>query len=103
MNTLAGTISASLFLLSSSMAFGQPDAQSQNITCQPSGYDIILHNSGSAPIAEGTMIEWSVPFARMEGSHHLLEQLEPGQKAFLTGVLGSNFLSSSVSCQVVIS
>lgn len=70
------------------------------LTCQVSGYDVILINGGTEPIAVGTEVKWSVPFARQEGTHTLEKDLEPGSMAFLSGALGSSFLDSSTPCEI---
>lgn len=70
------------------------------LTCQVSGYDVILINGGAETIAEGTEIEWSVPFARQEGVHILDRDLEPEAMVFLSGALGSSFLESSTPCEI---
>lgn len=69
------------------------------VTCTVSGYDVILHNNGTDPIASGASVDWSVPFARKDGSHVFTKDLEPEGRVFLTGALGSNFLSSKAECE----
>jgi hypothetical protein len=64
-----------------------------------SGYDVIVHNTGTEAIASGRSVEWSVPFARVDGVHVLTSDLEPGARVFLAGALGSNFLSSKAACE----
>ena len=77
-------------------------AEPSGVTCTVSGYDVIIHNKGDAPIASGASVQWSVPFARKEGSHALIKDLEPGGRVFLAGALGSNFLSSKAECEATL-
>lgn len=72
------------------------------VACTVSGYDVIIRNNGTDPIASGASVEWSVPFARKEGSHALTKDLEAGGRVFLAGALGSNFLSSKVECEATL-
>lgn len=72
------------------------------VACTVSGYDVIIRNNGTDPIASGASVEWSVPFARKEGSHALTKDLEPGGRIFLAGALGSNFLSSKAECEATL-
>lgn len=84
-------------LLVSGAALAQEPADG-GVACSVSGYDVIIRNTGTDPIASGASVNWSVPFARVEGSHALTAVLDPGGRVFLTGALGSNFLSSSAEC-----
>ncbi len=76
--------------------------ESAGVACTVSGYDVIIRNNGTDPIASGASVEWSVPFARKEGSHALTKDLEPGGRVFLAGALGSNFLSSKAQCEATL-
>jgi hypothetical protein len=90
-------VAVTLGLLVSGAALAQEPADG-GVACSVSGYDVIIRNTGTDPIASGMAVNWSVPFARVEGSHALTAVLEPGGRVFLTGALGSNFLSSSAEC-----
>jgi hypothetical protein len=81
----------------------QEPAAPGTVVCTVSGYDVIIHNKGGDPIASGASVEWSVPFARMDGIHVLTKDLELGGRMFLTGALGSNFLSSEAECEASLS
>ena len=102
MAKIAKAIVLSIFFLFSNKASAQIFDDSREIICQTSGYDVIIFNHGSNAIAAGTQLRWSVPFARMQGDHTLDSALEPGQRAFLTGVLGSSFLGSATQCEVAL-
>jgi hypothetical protein len=80
--------------LAQEVAGGDPAA----LTCTVLGYDVIIRNPGSDPIGSGASLEWSVPFARMEGSHVLTAELEPEGRLFLSGILGSNYLDAGAEC-----
>lgn len=79
-------------------ALAQQEPFNAGVACSVSGYDVIIRNTGTEPIASGSAVNWSVRFARMEGSHVLTAVLEPGGRVFVNGALGSNFLSSSAEC-----
>lgn len=70
------------------------------IICQVEGYDVALINRSEAPVAQGTIIHWSVPFARMDGSHVLLRPLTPGRLVMIGGALGSSYLGPETECHV---
>ena len=72
------------------------------LVCTVSGYDVIIRNNGTDPIASGASVEWSVPFARRDGNHVLTKDLVPGGRVFLNGALGSNFLSSKSACEAML-
>ena len=69
------------------------------VACEVAGYDVIIVNQGSGPIPAGTKVEWSVPFAREQGELSLTKALEPDRPVFLTGALGSSYLTSDTDCQ----
>lgn len=94
---LAG-VTVTFALLAASSALAQEEPADAGVACSVSGYDVIIRNEGTDPIASGASVNWSVPFARMEGSHVLTAVLDPGGRVFLTGALGSNFLSSDAEC-----
>ncbi|GLQ53955.1 hypothetical protein [Devosia nitrariae] len=110
--TLSAGVAVTLWLLVSGAALaqepagdapaattpGQQEPGDPGVVCSVSGYDVIIRNTGTDPIASGAAVNWSVPFARVEGSHALTAVLDPGGRVFLTGALGSNFLSSSAEC-----
>jgi hypothetical protein len=77
----------------------QEAGAAEAVDCNVSGYDVIVHNRGADPIASGASVLWSVPFARKDGNHVLTEELEPGGRVFLTGALGSDFLSAEAECE----
>jgi len=68
------------------------------IACSVSGYDLIIENTGTEPIASGASVEWSVPFAREAGNHVLTATLEPGGRVFLSGILSPSYLDSGKEC-----
>jgi hypothetical protein len=80
------------------VAQGEGGGEPAVLTCAVSGYDVIIRNIGAEPIASGASVVWSVPFARMEGSHVLTAELEPEGRLFLSGVLGSNYLDPGAEC-----
>ncbi len=83
---------------------GPACAQAQGATepvvaCEVAGYDVIIVNQGSGPIPAGTKVQWSVPFAREQGELSLTRALEPERPVFLTGALGSSYLTADTDCQ----
>ncbi len=110
MSKLVTVAMASLSVLALSTAFAQagntgiggPTAGNINpgilqvrpaIACQVSGTpsefpdDVMIFNKGLGPIAAGTKVHWSVPFANKQGNYTLAAALQPGKGVFLAGVL----------------
>lgn len=100
LSALPPGVTVALGLLIAGAALAQQEPADPSVACRVSGYDVIIRNTGTEPIASGVSVDWSVPFARMEGSHVLTAVLDPGARVFLNGALGSNFLSSSAECVV---
>lgn len=69
------------------------------IVCTVAGYDVIIHNTGTDPIVSGTPVDWSVPFARKQGSHLLTGELEPGGRVFLSGILSPSWMEPGGDCE----
>lgn len=84
------------------VVIAQDAADESPVRCKVSGYDVIVYNEGTEPVPLGTVIAWSVPFARMEAEHTLTADLEPGDRVFLSGALGASFLGSSTPCSLTI-
>src|SRR5687767_6883704 len=98
-----GLVVSSAVLAQEGVAPVEPaPADASGVACTVSGYDVIIRNNGTDPIASGASVAWFVPFARMDGSHTLTKGLEPGGRVFLAGALGSNFLSSKAECEVTL-
>lgn len=75
------------------------DGAAAPVTCQVAGYDVVIVNSGPAPLLAGTAIAWEVRFARMAGVHDLAADLAPGAVHILTGALGSSYLGTRTPCR----
>jgi hypothetical protein len=88
---------AALLLLAAAGAAAQT-ADAPPATCRVDGYDVVLINTGTDPLPQGTGFGWSVPFARAEGVHVLEGDLAPGRVIVLTGALGSSFLRTTTEC-----
>jgi hypothetical protein len=84
------------------LVFDAASAQTTVVACEVAGYDVIIRNPGSEPIAAGTKVDWSVPFARKDGKHSLDAPLQPGETIFLSQALGSTFLSAKRACEASI-
>lgn len=97
-SVVAGTMIAGLF---AGPALAQAPAE-PGVVCGVSGYDVIVRNEGTEPVAAGTVINWSVKMSRSEGEHTLAEPLEPAGRVFLSGVLGSSFLGSKTACELTV-
>lgn len=85
--------------LASSSAALAADAPS-GLSCRVEGYDVALLNHGDAPVAEGTVVHWSVPFARAQGSYEFLRPLAPGGIVMIGGALGSSYLGPGTDCRI---
>ena len=70
------------------------------VTCKVEGYDVVLVNGGDSALPAETVLDWSVPFARAEGSHRLERALDPGRIVVLTGALGSSYLGTRTRCLI---
>ncbi len=101
MSRLAKSLIVLFSVMSPQTALGSEEAPSRAaLICQVSGYDLLVVNSSDKSLRAGTSLHWSVPFARMQGRHALRQDLQPGGRAFLAGVLGSNHLDGRQSCTV---
>jgi len=74
------------------------EAQRTSIECSADGYEVLLTNSTPDGIEVGQSIKWNVPFVRKSGVHGLDKTLEPGESLFISGALGSDYLSSPQPC-----
>lgn len=101
MSRLAKTLIVLFSVMSPQTSLGSAETPSRpGLTCQVSGYDLLVVNASDESFRAGTSLHWSVPFARMQGKHELTQDLQPGARAFLAGVLGSNHLDGRRSCTV---
>lgn len=66
--------------------------------CEAAGYDVLLSNTGAETLAAGTTVAWTVDFVRRSGRFTLERDLAPGESVFVSGALGSDYLSSPASC-----
>ena len=87
-----------LAVLGAGAAQAEEAAIDEGLTCQVSGYDVVLLNGGPEAIGEGTEVVWNVPFARKDGRHVLTRPLEAGGTVFLSGVLGASYLDPKKPC-----
>jgi hypothetical protein len=69
------------------------------VGCEVSGYEVILINGGPVALEPGTLVRWSVPFARNSGEVTLERSLEPGAFLMLPAALGSIFLTPQTPCE----
>lgn len=91
-------VALGVVLVSSSAALA--DDAPDRVSCRVEGYDVALINNGEEALAEGTIIHWSVPFARADGRHELVRPLEPGRLVMIGGALGSSYLDPQTECHV---
>lgn len=83
--------------------FAQPaDSPEPSVHCDVAGYDILITNSAPKLIAAGTVLNWSVRFARSSGKVEVAKDMKTGDTIFLTGVLGSSYLRPGTPCQAFI-
>jgi hypothetical protein len=68
------------------------------IACDAEGYDVMLTNESDETLPPGTRISWNVRFVRHSGEIVLEESVAPGGGRFISGALGSDYLSSPQSC-----
>lgn len=71
------------------------------ITCRADGYEVLLTNDTDGEIAAGQVIEWTVRFVRKSGSLELEEALPAGESLFISGALGSDYLSAPQPCEAM--
>ena len=69
-----------------------------DLTCSADGYDVLITNSSLFPLEAGTVIIWDVDFVRHSGELTLEDVLEPGDSIFVSGAVGSDYLSSPQPC-----
>lgn len=72
------------------------------LDCTAAGYDVLIANSGSEILQPGTSILWNVKFARRVGVFVLPDVLAPGDDAFISGAMGSDYLSSPHTCTATV-
>lgn len=98
MSKLVKLATIALSALTPSTAFAQADNNTlPAVACEVSGYDVIIRNAGAGPIAAGTMLGWSVPFARRQGDLTLASALPPGEVVFVSNILGT-YLGTKTPC-----
>lgn len=96
-----GILAAAACLLAPVVPLAQEGGEpAPRIVCSVAGYDVLIENLGGTPVAAGTEIHWSVPFARRDGVHRFDEPLEPGGRVFLSTALGATFLDPGRPCEV---
>ena len=82
---------------------GSIAAESEHfLECTAAGYDILITNSGSSELPPGTGIRWHVRFARRTGDFVVEDALAPEANVFVSGALGSDYLSSPQPCTATI-
>ncbi len=81
------------------MAAAQPGIE---IECVTSGYDVVLNNSTSQTLEPGQVIAWTVRFVRRSGEFVLEGPVAPGENIFVSGGLGSDYLSSPQPCTAIL-
>ena len=75
-----------------------PVQSDPGLECITTGYDIVLVNRGTEPLAAGTVLAWSVAFARLKGEYILDRDVEPGRTVHVTGALLTTYLSKPKPC-----
>ena len=84
---------------------GLPTALSADepaLDCTAAGYDVLLKNAGPDALPAETPIAWSVRFVRRSGELVLDKPLAPGESLFISGALGSDYLSSPQPCTATV-
>lgn len=77
-----------------------PEKPEGQLRCMVNGYDVVIINDSQEELASGTVLSWSVPRVRVGGEYRLTRPLPPSQSLFLTAVMGSNYTSPRVGCEV---
>ncbi len=100
-------------LLAALLALGAPAALAQTaapageggeaaaenpIKCTISGYDVVLTNIGAETLPEGTVLDWEVRFARLDGQHILHAPLPPEGMVYMVAALGATYLRDTTPC-----
>ena len=78
-----------------------PLAATENVvglTCNADGYGVLITNDSLFPLDAGTVIIWNVDFVRHSGELTLEDVLELGDSIFVSGAVGSDYLSSPQPC-----
>lgn len=83
-------------------AAGPAAPQEASISCEASGYDVIITNDGSTEIISGASIAWTVPFARKAGTFETTRDLAPGERTVVSGAMGSDYLQAGTACNATI-
>ncbi len=86
-----------LAALSGATAVAQP-AEDIEIECTAAGYDVLLRNLTRETLQIGDRILWEVRFVRHSGVFVLEKVLEPNEGVFVSGAVGSDYLSSPQPC-----
>lgn len=72
------------------------------LDCTAAGYDIQLSNPGPETVEPGQAVAWDVPFVRKSGVLEVDTTLAPGESVFVSGGLGSDYLSTPKPCTAVV-
>lgn len=81
---------------------GLTAVQAASVSCEASGYDVIITNDGTADVASGAVIAWMVPFARKTGTFETTRDLAPGERTVVSGAMGSDYLQAGTACTATI-
>lgn len=68
------------------------------LDCTAAGYDVLITNKGAEILEVGTQISWNVRFVRHSGILVLKAELATDESVFISGGLGSDYLSSPQPC-----
>lgn len=78
----------------------EPENSDGKLHCMVNGYDVVIINDSQEEIPAGTVLAWSVPRVRVGDEYTLTRPLAPSQSQFLVAVMGSNYTSPRVPCEV---
>ncbi len=72
------------------------------LDCTAAGYDVLLVNPGPEAVESDRTVAWEVRFVRKSGLYRIADALEPGAGVFVSGALGSDYLSTPQPCTAVV-
>ena len=94
-NVIYHSLALFAFAVVPGMAQSPPEA---TLDCNAAGYDVLIRNNSTEVLEPGTRILWNVRFVRHSGELVLEAALAPDESVFVSGGLGSDYLSSPQPC-----
>lgn len=96
---LLSAICAITALWGASAGYAAAQVDSSPVSCVANYYHLYIHNDSQETFADGSVVEWHVPFTRSGGRHELRAPLEPGGRVLLANALGSDYVLGDAECE----